>query len=363
VSAASPRPVIERPSTPSADGHAQVTGRVVIKMVPVPGHHATGRTSSFVGSTWRLRDPSLTSLVHTDGCGERGAAMNPERHETVNGLVPDPSYPAHFLRSTSVMILVPKGHLRPKSGKGTHVSALATSSGLYEFSPKDVPLRRYQVESFQPTRGMHGSVPATVGSRLPVDSAVDLTSSSASVAPTQSGFNRRPASSVLFVPVPVESVGGGRIRDKAAPKRSDVVVFVGAFGRSVALHRLAASALRAMIASARSNGVRSPLLLPVSGFRDPARQARLFAAAVRRYGSPSEARKWVAPPGGSAHQSGRAVDLYLGVRNSSRNVDALRRTGAYQWLVKNAVRFGFYPYSREPWHWEYNPPARRAGRA
>jgi hypothetical protein len=20
------------------------------------------------------------------------------------------------------------------------------------------------------------------------------------------------------------------------------------------------------------------------------------------------------------------------------------------------VRFGFYPYSREPWHWEYNPP-------
>jgi hypothetical protein len=23
---------------------------------------------------------------------------------------------------------------------------------------------------------------------------------------------------------------------------------------------------------------------------------------------------------------------------------------------KNAVRFGFYPYPKEPWHWEYNPP-------
>jgi LAS superfamily LD-carboxypeptidase LdcB len=78
---------------------------------------------------------------------------------------------------------------------------------------------------------------------------------------------------------------------------------------------------------------------------------------LQKYGSPSEARKWVAPPGGSAHQSGRAIDLYLGSSNDSRNVARLRRTPAYQWMVKNARRFGFYPYEREPWHWEYNPPS------
>jgi LAS superfamily LD-carboxypeptidase LdcB len=34
-----------------------------------------------------------------------------------------------------------------------------------------------------------------------------------------------------------------------------------------------------------------------------------------------------------------------------------RQTPAWQWLVGNAERFGFYPYTTEPWHWEYNPPS------
>ena len=29
------------------------------------------------------------------------------------------------------------------------------------------------------------------------------------------------------------------------------------------------------------------------------------------------------------------------------------QTPVYKWLVKNAARFGFYPYFYEPWHWEY----------
>jgi zinc D-Ala-D-Ala carboxypeptidase len=29
------------------------------------------------------------------------------------------------------------------------------------------------------------------------------------------------------------------------------------------------------------------------------------------------------------------------------------QTPAYKWLVKNAHRFGFYPYFYEPWHWEF----------
>jgi hypothetical protein len=106
---------------------------------------------------------------------------------------------------------------------------------------------------------------------------------------------------------------------------------------SVPLHRLAAQAWAAMVSAARADAIAAPLCCPC-----PATAA---------------ARKWVAPPGSSAHQSGRAIDLHLGPSNDSANVGRLRRTPAFLWLVANARRFGFYPYEREPWHWEYNPSA------
>ena len=165
-----------------------------------------------------------------------------------------------------------------------------------------------------------------------------------------------PAAVGAFRPVPVESPGGGRVRDKRDPAPSDVVTVRGVNG-PVPLHRLAAQAWAAMVSAARADGIAQPLLLPVSGYRSSAHQNRLWQHALARYGSAEEARKWVAPPGSSAHQSGRAVDMYLGARNDSSNVPKLRGTPAYQWLVVNAQRFGFYPYEREPWHWEYNPPA------
>jgi hypothetical protein len=40
-----------------------------------------------------------------------------------------------------------------------------------------------------------------------------------------------------------------------------------------------------------------------SGYRPAEDQARLFAAAVRRYGSSTAARRWVLPPGESRHAS------------------------------------------------------------
>ena len=123
------------------------------------------------------------------------------------------------------------------------------------------------------------------------------------------------------------------------------------------MHRLAGQAWQALVNAARADGVADPLLLPVSGYRSPEHQAKLWRAALERYGSAEEARRWVAPPGGSAHQSGRAIDFYLGSRNSSANVGALRSLPAHGWLATNTAHFGFYPYSAEPWHWEYNPPA------
>ena len=166
-----------------------------------------------------------------------------------------------------------------------------------------------------------------------------------------------------FTPAAVENPGGGRVKDKRIPSKSDLVTVPGAFGAKVPLHRLAAAAHKALVCAARAGGIKSPLLLPTgsrSGFRDPKQQMEAWKRAVAKYGSEKAANKWVARPGSSAHQTGRAIDFYMGLSNSSSNVDQLRKTRAYNWMVTNAQRFGFYPYKTEPWHWEYNPPAARA---
>nr|AAP58609.1 putative penicillin-resistance DD-carboxypeptidase [uncultured Acidobacteriota bacterium] len=58
----------------------------------------------------------------------------------------------------------------------------------------------------------------------------------------------------------------------------------------------------------------------------------------------------------SPHFTGRALDLYVGgdpVDTQDANRSLQVETKVYQWLVKNAERFGFRPYCYEPWHWEY----------
>jgi len=175
--------------------------------------------------------------------------------------------------------------------------------------------------------------------------------------PPQAGTGAAPATAAaVFRPVAVETPGGGRIRDKRDPAPADIVTVKGV-NRPIPLQRFAAQAWAALVDAARAEGLREPLLLPASGYRSGARQAELYRQALDRYGTPERARRWVAPPGSSAHQSGRAIDFYLGGRNASSNVATLRRLPAYLWLVANAQRFGFYPYEAEPWHWEYNPPA------
>jgi LAS superfamily LD-carboxypeptidase LdcB len=158
----------------------------------------------------------------------------------------------------------------------------------------------------------------------------------------------------LVLPV-IEVPGGGRITNKAELHSSDQVTVQGYGGKPIILHRFSARAWNALVRAARSDGISPPLLLPLSGFRSFARQRQLWEEALKKHGSIEEARKWVAPPGHSTHQTGRSIDFYLGGKNSKENVPALRKLPAYQWLVRNASRFGFYPYEREPWHWEYNP--------
>ena len=88
----------------------------------------------------------------------------------------------------------------------------------------------------------------------------------------------------------------------------------------------------------------------VSAYRSPAYQAQL------RKQSPRSGRAGLAVH--SPHFTGRALDVYVGgepVSTDDRNRAIQVNTKVYQWLVRNADRYGFYPYFYEPWHWEYCP--------
>ncbi len=88
----------------------------------------------------------------------------------------------------------------------------------------------------------------------------------------------------------------------------------------------------------------------ISAFRSPTYQAEL------RRRNPNSGRAGLALH--SSHFTGRALDLYVGgepVSTKDQNRAIQVSTQVYQWLVKNAERFGFYPYFYEPWHWEYRP--------
>ena len=86
----------------------------------------------------------------------------------------------------------------------------------------------------------------------------------------------------------------------------------------------------------------------VSAFR-----SREYQEQLRRQ-SPNAGRAGLAV--NSPHFTGRALDLYVGgdpvdTKDANRAIQV--NTPAYQWLVRNAARFGFRPYFYEPWHWEY----------
>ena len=86
----------------------------------------------------------------------------------------------------------------------------------------------------------------------------------------------------------------------------------------------------------------------VSAFRSREYQEKL------RHDSPNAGSAGLAV--NSPHFTGRALDLYVGgdpvdTKDSNRAIQV--QTPAYQWLVRNAARFGFRPYFYEPWHWEY----------
>lgn len=123
-------------------------------------------------------------------------------------------------------------------------------------------------------------------------------------------------------------------------------------GSEKRLEEKTAQAYLALVAAARAQGITAPDLEIVSGYRTHEEQQKLFAAAVAKYGSEKAARKWVAKPGHSKHETGTAIDFNLGGFKFSE-ADKMLTTGAYKWLQANAAHFGFEPYAPEPWHWNY----------
>jgi hypothetical protein len=124
-------------------------------------------------------------------------------------------------------------------------------------------------------------------------------------------------------------------------------------------HRLwpeARDAFVRMREAAAADGVRLEI---TSSWRSRARQQ----AAALQQGNPN-----AVSPRNSAHMYGLAVDLNMRVPGLSlvnastrahdrmANIVRMYRSPNYKWLAVNGSRFGWFPYRREPWHWEYNPP-------
>jgi hypothetical protein len=103
--------------------------------------------------------------------------------------------------------------------------------------------------------------------------------------------------------------------------------------------------LRRALRQAAADAARHSIVMVVnSGWRSRAYQRELLRAAVAKYGSPREARRWVAAPDASAHVSGRAVDI--------------GPTRAAAWLSRHGAAYGLCRiYRNEPWHYELRPEA------
>lgn len=140
--------------------------------------------------------------------------------------------------------------------------------------------------------------------------------------------------------------------------------------QGVYLREMAAVALKEMLAGANKEGIHG--LVPFSAYRSYGTQAVVYSnkiASLRsKYGEDAEemAQKLVAPPGGSEHQTGLAVDITL---KDFLNYEYVLNyefadTVQGQWLSKNSWKYGFVlrynenkedktRFSYEPWHFRY----------
>ncbi len=113
--------------------------------------------------------------------------------------------------------------------------------------------------------------------------------------------------------------------------------------------------LTTMIEAASSTGVK---LYAYSAYRSFAEQKALKGNYTVAYGA-GTANSFSADQGYSEHQLGTTLDIITpGIGGVLESFD---KTAAYQWMLKNAYKYGFvlsYPqnngyYIYEPWHWRF----------
>jgi LAS superfamily LD-carboxypeptidase LdcB len=131
------------------------------------------------------------------------------------------------------------------------------------------------------------------------------------------------------------------------------------------LTRPACTAFRFMMSAMESDTGKR--LFVESGYRSSAHQLYLFVYYLSNHDySIRETAKWVALPGYSEHGDPQhlAIDFINaeGI-NGEKNTAEFEALPEYQWLLKNAAKFGFvlsYPKNAgpgitfEPWHWRYD---------
>ncbi|MDP9403122.1 MAG: D-alanyl-D-alanine carboxypeptidase family protein [Actinomycetota bacterium] len=120
--------------------------------------------------------------------------------------------------------------------------------------------------------------------------------------------------------------------------------------RGIVVNTQLASRLEALLAAAEADGVP----LSGAGYRNSAgqvaaRRANCGSSDSDIYDKPaSQCRPPTARPGQSMHEQGLAIDF-------TYNGQIIRRGSArFQWLARNAGRFGLRNLPAEPWHWSTN---------
>jgi D-alanyl-D-alanine carboxypeptidase len=129
----------------------------------------------------------------------------------------------------------------------------------------------------------------------------------------------------------------------------------------ILLQSAAADEFVRMQEAARKDGV---FLIPLSGFRDYAKQHDLFfhGASLKNQRKTDRSRV-CAPPGYSEHHTGYSIDIGDGAFNENSLDLTFKDTASYKWLRRHAGRFHYelsFPSDRkdsriayEPWHWRY----------
>lgn len=122
-------------------------------------------------------------------------------------------------------------------------------------------------------------------------------------------------------------------------RESDLAVVSGAWDdRPARLLPPAAKSWEKMRSAAAADGVD---LRTIDTYRSWDAQAAGHAAYLS-----GDKPAYVAPPGHSEHGFGLAVDVTNGALVGAGDAE-------WEWLQRNANRFGWHPISGETWHWEF----------